>query len=256
MKQVILTSSVGKRLIGKALAMHPEIKKTLEQGTIVIIAGTTNGYVVEEILKSIGETRPFNRLRFIRGITLPPGYQVSESGRLRDESQFPGDVVIQNGVWRPGKNIDQAAPDLREGDIVLKGANALDVRQKRAAILIGNPTGGTIIPSLQALIGRRVRLIIPVGLEKRVPGDLDELAAKINAPGATGLRLLPVPGEVFTEIEALSLLAGATAELFSAGGVDGAEGCIRLILSGTPQQEETAEQIIRSVAAEPAFTLE
>lgn len=70
---------------------------------------------------------------------------------------------------------------------------------------------------MQAVVGRRIRLIIPVGLEKRVSNNLFELAEKLNAPGASGYRLLPVPGQVFTEIQAVNQLTGATAELIAAG---------------------------------------
>jgi hypothetical protein len=255
MKQVLLTVSAGKRLIGKAIANHPELKKTLIAGTIVIIAGTTNAYITEEIFALIGETRNLNYKRFFRGIIMAPGNKVTESGRLIDETGFPGDVVIQKGVWSKGKTIYDVAADLREGDIVLKGANALDTVHQRAAILIGNPTGGTVMPILQSLIGRRVRLILPVGLEKRIPGDLDSLANKMNAPGNKGMRYLPVPGEIFSEIEALALLAGVTAEIFASGGVLGAEGSVWLMLNGTPENEENAEKFIKSVACEPAFTL-
>jgi hypothetical protein len=52
-------------------------------------------------------------------------------------------------------------------------------------------------------------LVLPVGLEKRVCGDLMDLAGRLNAPGNSGYRLFPVPGEVITEIEAISLLTGA-----------------------------------------------
>lgn len=253
LKQLLLTTSAGKRLIGKALAAHPEVKRKLAQGTIVIIAGTTNCYVAEEILASIGET--FQRTRFFRGITLSPNHQTDKTGRLSDESGFPGDVIIQNGVWIKGKTIDDIAANLQEGDIVMKGANALDMQNKRAAILVGSPVGGTIIPSIQAFIGRRVRLILPVGLEKRIPGNIDELAVKINAPGTKGRRFMPVPGEVFTEIEALTQLSGAKSEIFASGGVCGAEGSIWLLAYGTPEEERTAENIVNSVSHEAAFTI-
>ncbi len=53
-----------------------------------------------------------------------------------------------------------------------------------------------------------MRLIIPVGLEKRVDSDLYALAETLNSPGANGYRLLPVPGRVFTEIAAVRQLTG------------------------------------------------
>ncbi len=56
--------------------------------------------------------------------------------------------------------------DLKEGDIIFKGANALDVDKKKAAIYIGHPQGGTILASLEAVVGRRARLILPVGWKK------------------------------------------------------------------------------------------
>lgn len=255
MKQFVVTPSAGKRLIAKALAVHPAVSNALKNGTLVIIAGTTNGYVAEEILKSLGTADGFSRKRFFRGVTLPPGSDVTSEGRLSDESKFPGDVVITRGEWRKGKTIVDVIDELKEGDVILKGANAVDLQRKQAAILIGHPKAGTIAVALQAVLGRRAKLIIPVGLEKRVNSDLLCLAEKINEPGAGGIRLFPTPGQVFTEIEAVQLLIGAKAELIAAGGVGGAEGSCWLAVSGTETQEEATEKLLASVASEPAFSL-
>jgi hypothetical protein len=254
LKQFVITPSAGKRLIAKALVSHTAVAEALKNGTVVIVAGTTNGYVAEEILKSLGISEGFPRKRFFRGITLPPSSAVTSEGRLIDESEFPGDVVITKGKWRKGKTIIDVIDELKAGDVILKGANAVDLHRKQAAILIGHPKAGTIVVALQAVLGRRVRLIMPVGLEKRVCSDLCCLAEKVNLPGAGGFRLFPVPGQVFTEIEAVQFLTGATAELIAAGGVCGAEGSCWLAISGTKEQEENAEKLLMSVAAEPAFS--
>ena len=257
MKQYVVTPAAGKRLIGKGMAAHPEIKKVLNNsGIIAIAAGTTNGYVAEEILKVIGGAEEFRRNRFFRGITLPPSFAVTETGQLPDDGKFPGDVIISDGVWQKGKTIADIADSLKEGDIIVKGANALDLNRKRAAIYIGHPKGGTIGIALQAVIGRRVRLILPVGLEKRIYGDLDEVARKLNSPGVKGPRLLPVPGEVFTELDALELLAGAKAELVAAGGVCGAEGSVWLAVGGDAGQLDAAENLLESILKEPPFFLD
>ncbi len=255
MRSFVLSPAAGKRLIGKALADHPAIEAALKSGTIVIVAGTTNGYVAEEILDRIGQFEGFSRDKFFRGITLPPWMPTTEAGMLPDMSGFPGDVVIKKGVWQRGKTIRNVVDDLEEGDVILKGANALDPWSNRAAILIGHPKAGTIGLALQAVVGRRVRLILPVGLEKRVYCDLDDLAKGLNAPGAEGPRLLPVPGEVFCEIEAIAQLCGARAELVAAGGVCGAEGSIWLAVSGSDEEMEKAEKLLESVSAEPGFEL-
>ncbi len=256
MKQFLITPAAGKRLIATTLANHPAIKKAIRNGTIVIVAGTTNGYVAEEILKAHNIVGDFSRRHFFRGVTLPSNMRVTEEGRLADESRFPGDVVIVKGEWQKGKTIADVVDDLGEGDVIVKGANALDLKRGRAAVLIGHPKAGTIGLALPSVVGRRVRLIVPVGLEKRVDGDLEELAAKLNAPGADGYRMLPLPGEVFTEIEALEALTAANVELIAAGGVCGAEGAVWLAISGEPEQEEFAAQVIASVADESPFTTE
>jgi hypothetical protein len=253
MKQFVLTPAAGKRLIGIAITKHSVIVQALKKGTVVIVAGTTNGYIAEEILKEIGQAKFFKRDHFYRGIILPPGRPTTSTGRSYDESRFPGDVVIRNGVYQNGKTIFDVVNDLREGDVIIKGANAVDLVQKRAAILIGAPNAGTIGASLPVVVGRRIKLILPVGLEKRVYENLDELAVTMNAPGAQGPRLMPVPGEIFTELDAIELLTGAQASLVAAGGVSGAEGSIWLIVSGTPAQEKSAEALIKSVVNEPAF---
>jgi len=102
MKQFLITPSAGKRLIAKALGTHPKIQNALKNGTLVIVAGTTNGYVAEEVLKNLGVTG-FSRQRFFRGITMPPNKTVTVEGRLADESQFPGEVVISKVFGKKAK---------------------------------------------------------------------------------------------------------------------------------------------------------
>jgi hypothetical protein len=243
MKQLCVTTVMGKRIIGKGMAHHPDVLRVLERGTLAIIAGTTNGYVAEEVLKSIGQAEGFSRTGFRRGVTVAPGAKAAKA-------DFPGDVVITDGQWQKGKLITDVAGDLQEGDVVLKGANAFDA-DGYPAVQIGHPQGGTIMAAMGAVIGRRVRLIVPVGLEKRVLEPVNDLAERCNAPGATGPRLFPVPGEIFTELDAIELLTGAAACLVAGGGIYSAEGSYWLGISGSEEQVQTAVELIKSVADEP-----
>jgi hypothetical protein len=255
MIQTSITPAAGKRLIARSIFQHQAIKEALKSGTIVVAAGTTNGYVAEELLAACGDGSGFSRKRFFRGITLPPYQKITDSGRVPDESRFPGDVIIQKGIYVKGKTIFDVIDNLKEGDIILKGANAVDLMRKQAGVLIGDTKGGTIVAALQAVTGRRVRLILPVGLEKRVATDLNTIANLLNAPGAHGARMFPVPGEVVTEIEAIMMLTGASTELVAAGGVCGAEGTVWLAISGTPEQEEAARELLSEIRGEPNFQL-
>ena len=139
MKRFLITPSAGKRLIARTLANHPAIIKALKNGPIVIVAGTTNGYVAEAILKTHKIANDFSRKHFFRGITMPPTKTVTAEGRLSDESKFPGDVIITKGIWQKGKTIADVVDSLKEGDVILKGANALDLTRRQAAVLIGHP---------------------------------------------------------------------------------------------------------------------
>jgi hypothetical protein len=243
MKQFCLTPAASKRLIGKAMVQHPEIQRVLKKGTLLIIAGTTNGYVAEEVLESIGQGDGFSRKGFRRGMVTAPGANVTKA-------EFAGDVVTIDGEPQAGRTIFDAAGDLKAGDVVLKGGNALDPRGQ-AAVLIGHPEGGTILPAMSAVVGRKAKLIVPIGLEKRVAEDVNDLAKLCNSLKAQGPRLYPVAAETFTEMEAIKLLSGAKATLIASGGVYGAEGSVWLGIAGTEEQLAVATELMGAVMQEP-----
>ena len=243
MKQVHMTPAMGKRLIGMGMAAHPAIQAVLKKGTLIIIGGTTNGYVAEETLRSIGKAEGFSRLGFRRGVTAAPGFTAPKI-------DFPGDVVIREGQWLEGRTIQDTVDELVSGDVVLKGGNAFDARGQ-AAVQIGSDVGGTALLAVSAVIGRRVQLIVPIGLEKRVLEDVNVLAMRCNAPGGEGPRLFPLPGAIFTELDAINLLTGADAALLAGGGVYGAEGASWLTLSGSDEQVDAAVELVNSVVDEP-----
>lgn len=242
MIQVTVTPAMGKRLIGKGMVAHPSIQRVLQKGTLTIIGGSTNGYVAEEILTSIGY-EGFQRTGFRRGLTVKPGTKAPEM-------DFPGDVVIKEGEVTLGGNIFEIGPKMGPGDVVLKGGNAFDAR-RQPAVQIGSDVGGTALAAVSSVIGKRVELIVPIGMEKRVFGDVYELALITNAGDGKGPGYFPLPGTIFTEIDAIRLLTGAEATMISAGGVYGAEGAIWLIITGSPEQEKSAGALIKSVIDEP-----
>jgi len=96
-----------------------------------------------------------------------------------------------------------------------------------------------------------VRMIVPVGLEKRVPGPLADLAEAVNGPSAEGAGMFVLPGEVFTELDAIATLTGAAATPIAAGGAYGAEGCVWIAVTGDAEQLAAAQGLIESVECEP-----
>ena len=246
--QFYLTPAAGKRLIAKGIAALPAVRTALVQGTVVIVAGTTNGYVAEEVLASVSQSVGFEKKNFYRGVIRGAAAPAPNPGNT--------DVVLEKGVWKRGATIFDVVDTLGPKDVILKGANAVDLAAGEAAVLIGNPTGGTIAPASAAAIGRRAQLILPVGVEKRVSQPLKELCAVCNAPDAAGLRLWPAPGKAYTELDAIRQLSGAEAHLFAAGGVAGAEGGAYFTACGTDTQIGILQTVLNGLQGTPPFTME
>jgi hypothetical protein len=249
MFQFIVTPAAGKKLIAKGIMEHPDIQRKMQSGTIAVLAGTTNGYVAAELLEQLGQSEGFSRDKFFRGVTQPPAGKKITSGK----EEFPGDVIIVDGKWQKGKTIFDVVDSLKCGDVILKGANCVNLFQEKAGVLIGHPEAGTIGASLPVIAGRRVKLIVPVGLEKRVTEDVDAIADLLNDPESSGPRMLPLPGEVITELEAIMILTGAESVLTAAGGVNGAEGAVWISVIGKEEQLEKARAVLEEAAREPPF---
>ena len=244
--QIYLTPAAGKKLIAKALVARPEVQDALHNHTIVLITGTTNADLAEELLTAVGAG--FEKRGFYRGITKP-------AAARSDMPQRQIDVVIEKGVPREGLTIFDVSEKLTKGDIIFKGANAVHVPSRTAGILIGHPYAGTIVACQAAAIGRRATLIHPVGLEKRVDQPVYELAALVNAPDQTGPRLYPAAGTPYTELDALRDLCGVEATLIAAGGVCGYEGGVYLQCCGDAEALARLQEVYAEVKDAPAYEL-
>jgi len=243
--QISLTPAAGKQLIALALARNEALLAAARERCVVIVAGTTNTYVAKAVLEAIGE-EGFTGKHFFRGI-------VSGKTVPSDLPEMDGDVMIEKGKWIHGKTIQEVAPALKTGDIILKGANAVNLQTGEAAVLIGHPSGGTLAGIFEAAVGRRVKVIVPVGVEKRVEGPISALCLLCNDPEAAGTRLAPAQGKAYTEIDAIRELTGAEARLIAAGGVCGYEGMAWFQCTGTKAQLEQVKQYWQQVKDTPAY---
>jgi len=255
----ILTVAESKRLIGKAVAQMPIVKNALANGMVIIIKGTPNAYVAEEIT----------------GTKVKHGEFVT--GRVEPEKGaklLPVNAAAPHLVLEKGKVVNLSLPDaakkLKPGDVVIKGANALDYKNKVAATTILDPFGGTLGATWPISIARKVHVVIPVGLDKVVAGDVVDLTLKMREPIETltapaGTPPLPFPGdvipsmwlltgEIVTELEAINILTGATAFQSSGGGISGAEGAVWIVFRGTRDQVQKALDLTRSIHGEPPYT--
>lgn len=237
-----LTVSESKRLIGKGVAQADFVRRAAEEGILAIGSGTTNGYLIEEIT-----SESFDKKTHVTGRTLPHGYKGPKL------SYTNPDLVIKKGE-RLKVKAAEILEEMGPGDVLSKGVNALNYERRQAAVLIGHPTGGGVGAALGSVIARRIRYLHAAGLEKSVAWDLNAAAARLNRDAeGKGATLWVVPGDIFTEIEALRVLADVEAVPIGSGGVGGAEGAVWLAAFGDTKALDKAQEVLESVYGEPAF---
>ena len=243
--QAILTVSESKRLIAQAVKEMPIVKNALANGMVIIGKGTTNAYVAEEITG-----KKVERAAFVRGRIQP-----AKGGKKLPDVKAAPDVILERG-----KVLDlplaEAVKKLKPGDVVIKGGNALDYKNKLVGVNIGAPDAGTAGATMPYVVARKAYLVIPIGLEKLVAGDLVDLSLKMREPieSLNGLQsMFLLTGEIVTELEAIHVLTGATAFQCSAGGIGGAEGSVWLVFRGTREQVTKALNLVQSIQGEPPY---
>jgi hypothetical protein len=217
----------------------PEVKRALKKGRLIIIGGTTNAYVAEEILG-----RKVDKFWFAAGRITDGKLGANEA----DKRILP--FVLKDGKivdMSPGTMLQEFTAD----DVYIKGANAVDANGF-AGVLMSNEKGGTIGAAMGIINARGSHLITPVGLEKLVPSVIE--AAKKCGQGrikyATGDKVGMMPltnAKVVTEIEAVGILFSnldVHATHIASGGVAGSEGAVVLILEGKDQAVKKAFDFI------------
>ena len=241
-----LTVAESKRLIAKGIVNHPDVKAKLKSGTVVITSGTTNTYIAEELVNLDAP-----RGSFMTGHLIPEGSTSVSAGLTR----------VPNITLIDGKSVDidyeEAMKEMKEGDIVFKGANMLNYEKKQAAVCIGAPTGGTTSVIRNHTSNGKGRLIVPIGLEKEVYGDLSAYEQLLEKETE---QLSYVPrvwmhhnAEIFTEVEALKVLAKVNVIPFAAGGIAGREGGISLAVYGSKAEVQKILDLIATIQGEPTF---
>jgi len=91
----VLTVAESKRLIGKAVAQMPIVKNALANGMVIIIKGTTNRYVAEEIT----------------GQKIEPAEFVTGRHSGKQPELFPKGKTINHVILEKGKLIDIPLPE-------------------------------------------------------------------------------------------------------------------------------------------------
>ncbi len=228
---VVLPPAAGKRLIARAVAAMPLVQQAKEEGRIVVALGTTNAYVLEELLG-----RGLAKERYCAG------YVERALGVLPPEERETM-MVLERGVPKT-LGWSEILEALGPGDVVIKGGNALD-SEGTVGVFLAGKDGGTVGKFYAAALARGVELVIPISRAKSVHSRIPELARKLGEgrlSWASGPKvgLFPLQGTVVTETEAVAGLYGVRAEHVASGGVGSGQGAVVLLLSGPAQPVDRA----------------
>lgn len=252
--QVSLMPTESKKLIAKAVVRMDVVKRAFAEGIIVLHPSSSTIFVAEEL---IGE-RPQTPV-WVCGLIGPRGACMGlAAARLSAEhpqvgashpEDFRGSWVIQGGKLSLGIGLRDLFERMGPKDVYIKGVNAIDT-EGVVGVLIGNRVeGGTMGRVAAASRQKGFTLIFPVGLEKLIPVRIEEAAKealKMQYEYSMGIAcgLLPCKGTVVTEPRAIEILTGATAIPIAAGGLDGAEGSITLVIKGEKGQVREAIKFV------------
>ncbi len=234
-----LTPDESKRIIGRAVAALPEVQEAMDQGLLIIGAGSTNSQVVEACTGKATDPS-----RFVAGIVTRGTLCVT-----------PRSERLRNKVFRKGSEEDVAPLDAlawpERPKVLVKGANAVDT-EGRAGVLVAAEDGGTAGRLLPRFLANGWQVVVPVGLEKLVPSVPDAVAAlgrdRLDRSLGARVGMIPLMGaRVVTEREAFDLLFHVSVRLVASGGIGGSQGAVTLLLEGSEKQVAAALAEVESV---------
>jgi len=248
---VTLTSEESKRLIAKGIVALPVVQQARESGIIGLCICSSARYVAEELLQ---EPLPASA-PYICGFISRQGLFAVPDGEAGKE------LVLVEGeaVWLdwPEENITKYIKSMDAHDVIIKSGNVLD-KNRRAGTLVGQSNGGEYGKYLPYILARGITLIVPMTLNKSVPYILDDMVLEMGITKISPRRthgepcgMLPMPGLVVTECDALETLTRVSALPVAMGGIGDGLGTVTLLLLGQEQCVENAWSLIESLKGEP-----
>jgi hypothetical protein len=236
--QFTLTVPEAKRLIARAVAALPEVRSAMAAGRVLLKGGTTVSAVAEELV----------------GTALRICGRISPRGTLTQAEDVvgPHSVLVAGGEVRGiDADIVEVARSLGPADVVIIGANALDVHGT-AAMMAGSASGGLPGEAMSGFLAEGARVVIPVGLEKLIPGSISHAVAaagrkSVDFSLGMGVGLIPIHGRVVTEQHAAEILAHVEATVIGRGGIMGAEGATVMAVEGERDEVERLFALVRSI---------
>jgi len=248
---VTLSSEESKRLVAQAVAASAPIQRALEKGIIGFAMCTSAGYVIQELLgKDV-----------VNPATYSSGFIYSGGSCSVPAKRQAKLLVLERGQqhWLnfPEETITRFIDLMGRHDVIVKSGNLMDP-SGAVGVLLASPDGGEAGHYMPHIMAKGIQLMVPMSLNKTVPTALSEILpymgiSKFRRERVHGMScgMLPLPGQVITEIEALQLLYNVKAVPAAMDGPGSGAGSVTLALAGTEHAIETAWQAVNRIKGEP-----
>jgi hypothetical protein len=245
--QVVLTPTESKRLLSKAVLSLDGVKRALSDGFVIVHPSSTSIFMLGELGFELPE-----KAIWVCGHISDKGLCISR--KMIDAvletpeygaDRYPFDLIIRKGKLLRfeesalGPVLEQMTPD----DVYVKSVNAIDPEGNLGVLLAARTSGGSVGLVLKKQKEKKFKMIIPVGLEKRIPIPLSkaqQVAKRSKKAQGIPCGLWHMRGTLITEIEAFRQLFDVEATPISAGGLEGAEGAIVWTLEGEEENVQKA----------------
>lgn len=225
--QVTTTVNEGKALIVEAIYHLKSVQYALDHGKVLLKGGTTVSSLAEKIV----------------GISLRISGRVSARGTKSSQikSDHPHSILIENGKYRNADDhFAEIVLSMDKDDVIVVGANAIDVHGN-AAMMAGAPGGGNPGLAFSAMACEGVKVIIACGMEKLIPGNINDIVKKTGRKSSDvafgmSVGLIPIFGEIITEREAIRVFGDVEVAIIGKGGLDDGHSALTMILDGEKQE--------------------
>lgn len=238
--QIFFNTWESRAFIAKSIVESIFVKNALNDGVVAVGRGTTNSFILKELLRITGnENFQIDLDNYVAGI-------ITSFACASDAKTRTPEVIFRKGVPEI-KSMNEAIKEMSSKDIVIKGGNALG-SDNIAGVLVAHPEGGTIGTTYAIAISKGIKIIVPISLEKMVAQSIvdivDNIGGQENIEYTRGLPvgLFPIVGGiVYTEIDAIDELADVETYHIASGGLHEGAGGVTLEIIGS---EEEIKKII------------
>ena len=234
---------IGQRLIAKAVALLPEVRRAFESETVVVNAGTTSVLVFYELTGKLPEGAMAAGLVVRKGLCSD-----AEMRAFLMKHGYGASWVFKKGELLRKYKLQSVVRGFSEKDVFIKGGNAVDPTGLAGGFM-ATENYGTIQIAMPVILAKGAHLIVPVSHQKAILGSVMRNCPKMGIrriDWSIGLPIgyTPIVGRTVTEVEAFRILLDLEAFPVGSGDLLGKDGSETFYVSGSRKKIDRALEMV------------